>query len=185
MSYRAEPLTIWSDRRLVMRRSPIHGTGTFATDEIRAGEPLIWVSGGVVYTTEDWHSGTVQLDPEMYNEARLPDGLLIATPKLFHYYINHSCDPNAIDISHHPSYTHYVAWRDIRADEELTTDYGRWGDDELEACDCGTPMCRGQVTRDDWKLPEVQRRFRGHFPPHIEQRIQRIDVHRGNHEHES
>ena len=31
---------LWADRRLVMRASPIHGIGTFATESIAAGEVL-------------------------------------------------------------------------------------------------------------------------------------------------
>jgi hypothetical protein len=31
MNYQTEPLTMWFDRRLVMRASPIHGIGTLST----------------------------------------------------------------------------------------------------------------------------------------------------------
>src|SRR5262249_32605993 len=71
MEYQTEPVTMWFDRRIVMRSSPIHGIGVFATHPIRAGERLIWVSGGIVYTTEDWRTGKVQLEPEQYNEAQI------------------------------------------------------------------------------------------------------------------
>ena len=37
MEYQSESVTMWFDRRVVMRRSPIHGTGVFATHPIRAG----------------------------------------------------------------------------------------------------------------------------------------------------
>ena len=72
------------------------------------GEPLIWVGGGAVYPPEDGQSGRVQLDPELYNEERLSDNLLVATPKLFYYNISHSCDPTAIVLSHTPKATNYV-----------------------------------------------------------------------------
>ena len=114
MEYQTESVTMWIDRRLVMRTSPIHGTGTFTTDAIRAGERLLWVSGGVVYTSEDWRTGKVQLDPEHYNEAQVGPDLFIATPKSVYYYLNHSCEPNLLN---------FTAWRDITAGEEITTDY--------------------------------------------------------------
>ena len=60
MAYRTEAVTMWFDRRLAMRASPIHGIGTFATDAIHAGERLIWVTGGIVYTSDDWRTGRVQ-----------------------------------------------------------------------------------------------------------------------------
>src|SRR6266545_4909933 len=114
MEYRTEPVAMWFDWRLVMRPSPIHGIGTFATHAIRAGERLIWVSGGIVYTSEDWRTGRVQLAPEQYNEGQIGDDLFIATPKSLGYYVNHSCDPNMLD---------FTAWRDIAAGEEITTDF--------------------------------------------------------------
>jgi SET domain-containing protein len=162
MANQSEAVSMWFDRRLVMRASRIHGTGVFATDAIRAGERLYWISGGVVYSTEDWRTGKVQLDPERYNEAQIDDDLFVATPITLAYYINHSCEPNMLA---------NIAWRDIEAGEELTCDYAsdeaspNW---KLEPCICGSAICRGSVTGDDWKLPELQKRYRGYFSPRIE-----------------
>jgi hypothetical protein len=158
---------MWFDRRLVMRKSPIHGTGLYATDDIRAGECLMWISGGIVFTSEDWQTGRVQLDPEMYNEEKLDDDLFVATPKCLHYYMNHSCDPNVVN---------YRAWRDIQAGEEITTEYGLSGEISLEPCQCGSPLCRGRVTKSDWRQPEFQQRYRGQFPVRLEQRIRQMNI---------
>jgi hypothetical protein len=155
---------MWFDRRIVLRQSPIQGIGTFATEVVHAGELLILVTGGLVFTPEDWQAGKVQLDPELYNQESLPGNLRLVTPKVFHYYLNHSCDPNAIDLSRSPNSTQYVAWRDIRAAEEVTTDYGIYGEATLERCACRSPLCRGRVTPDDWQLPELQQRYHGYFP---------------------
>ena len=54
MEHPTEPVTMWFDRRLVMRSSPIHGIGTFATHVIHAGERIVWVSGGIVCTIMKW-----------------------------------------------------------------------------------------------------------------------------------
>ncbi|MCG8351983.1 MAG: hypothetical protein MI924_29810 [Chloroflexales bacterium] len=81
MEYQSEPVTMWFDRRLVMRASLIHGVGAFATHAIHVGERLLWVSGGLVYTSEDWRTGKIQLAPEYYNEGQIGDDLFIATPK--------------------------------------------------------------------------------------------------------
>jgi SET domain-containing protein len=167
MAYQTEAVTMWFDRRLVMRRSPIHGTGTFATHAIHAGERLIWVTGGIVYTSEDWRTGRVQLGGEQYNEGQIDDDLFIATPKSLYYYVNHSCDPNMLN---------ETAWRDIEAGEEITTDFAYCEADPdylLEPCSCGSRRCRGRVTGNDWQLPELQQRYRGYFTPHIERLIQR------------
>jgi SET domain-containing protein len=140
VNYQTEPITMWFDRRLVMRQSPIHGIGTFATQNIQAGEMLIIVTGGIIVTAEDRRSGRFQLAAEMYNEESLPEGLSIVTPKLFHYYINHSCDANAADLSRSANSTQYVAARHIRADEEITADY--YDQSTLEVCECKSPHCR-------------------------------------------
>jgi SET domain-containing protein len=140
MSYQTEPVTMWSDRRLTMRHSPIHGVGTFATDAIRAGEALVWVTGGLVFSGEAWRAGAVSIAAEMYNQERLGGDLFLITPKGFQYYINHSCAPSAVDLSQHPTWTHYVALRDITANEEITADY--YDLTTLERCACGAPECR-------------------------------------------
>jgi uncharacterized protein len=153
---------MWFDARLVMRLSPVHGTGVFATDFIRAGEELMRVSGGVVYTTDDWHTGRVVLDGTKYNEEKIGDDLLMAVPMATFYYVNHSCDPN-MWLS--------TARRDIQPGEELTTDYALCESAphyRLGPCLCGSPLlCRGYVTGDDWKLPELQSRYAGHFTPYV------------------
>lgn len=38
-------------------------------------------------------------------------------------------------------------------------------------CHCGSPLCRGLITDHDWQLPELQKRYQGHFSPHINDRI--------------
>ena len=169
MEYQSEPVTMWFDRRIVMRNSPIHDTGVFATHPIRAGERLMWVSGGIVYTSDDWRSGKVQLDGQRYNESQIADDLFVATPISLYYYVNHSCDPSVLND---------MAWRDIEAGEEITTDYAyceSYPDYRLEPCRCGSPLCRGRVTGDDWRIPELQKRYRGFFSLHIERMIQALE----------
>ena len=140
MSYQTEPITMWFDRRLVLRKSPIHNIGTFATHFIFAGELLIMVTGGIVVTQEDRQSGKLQLAADMYNEESLADNLFIVTPKMFHYYINHSCNANAVDLSRSANSIQYIAARDIHANEEITADY--YDLTTLEICECKSPGCR-------------------------------------------
>ena len=75
MSYQSEPITMWIDRRLILRRSLIQGIGTFAIEPIPAGQLLILMTGGLVLTPEDRQSEAFDLEAEMYNEESLPDGL--------------------------------------------------------------------------------------------------------------
>ena len=143
MSYQTEPITMWFDRRLVLRMSPIHGIGTFATHDIDAGELLMLVTGGLIVRAEDKQPDKLQLAAEMYNQETVAENVFIVTPKLFHYYINHSCEPNAIDISRRANSTQYVALRQIRANEEVTADY--YDETTLEVCLCKSPRCRWSI----------------------------------------
>lgn len=140
MNYQTEPITMWFDRRLVLRKSLIHNIGTFATHDINAGEMLVIVTGGIVITQEERKTGSPQLEADMYNEETLADNLFIVTPKLFQYYINHSCDANTVDLSRSANSTQYVATRDIQANEEITADY--YTEATLEVCLCKSPHCR-------------------------------------------
>lgn len=142
MDYQSQPLTMWFDRRIVYRKSPIQGTGTYALEDIMAGEALMYVHGGLVYTAGNYPASTAMDGRSMYNEADLTDTLRIATPVSYHYFINHSCEANIVDLSRHPSWTLYVTLRGIRADEELTADYHTLA--TLAMCNCGTPSCRWQ-----------------------------------------
>ncbi|HEU5007493.1 MAG TPA: SET domain-containing protein [Jatrophihabitantaceae bacterium] len=77
---------------------------------------------------------------------------------------NHSCDPNLWW-----SGDELVALREIAAGEELTYDYatdgpaGVLGPGALLRCNCGSMRCRGLIEADDRQIPELQRRYAGHF----------------------
>jgi uncharacterized protein len=140
MNFQTQSITMWFDRRLVMRHSPIHGVGTYTTEDIAAGELLMMVTGGLVVTKDERESGSIELAAALYNQETLAPDVFVVTPKVFHYYINHSCEPNAIDVSRRGNSTQYVAVRDIRAQEEITADY--YTTTTLDQCLCNAPGCR-------------------------------------------
>jgi hypothetical protein len=39
------------------------------------------------------------------------------------------------------------------------------------ACHCGRPTCRGLVRPDDWRRPELRRKYRRSFSPYLLRRI--------------
>jgi uncharacterized protein len=84
-------------------------------------------------------------------------------------FINHSCDPNCGMNGN----TVLIALRDIAVGEAITYDYAMSDGsdyDEFE-CACGTALCRGKVTGNDWMIPELQLRYRGSFSPYLANRI--------------
>lgn len=142
------------------------GRAVFVRERIRANEVLI-VWGGEVVTGEmlldmsdDKRRLSIQIEEDLYlttsNEGPAD-------------WINHSCDPNAGLLGQ----IVLVALRDIRVGEEICFDYATSDAssyDEFE-CHCRAKTCRHHVTADDWKLPELQRRYAGHFSPYIQKRI--------------
>jgi SET domain len=83
--------------------------------------------------------------------------------------LNHSCDPNL-------GWTdegRLVALREIGPDVELTTDYATSIDDPdfVLTCHCETYRCRQLIEGTDWRIPQLQKRYAGHWAPHLRDRI--------------
>ena len=144
------------------------GRGLFARERVRAGEMLL-VWGGDVVTGEmlKWMS-----EEKFQLSVQIEEDLYLVTPNEGPAdWVNHSCDPNAGLVGQ----IVLVALRDIKTGEEICFDYAMSDGsayDEFE-CGCGSRLCRHHVTGDDWKLPELQKRYEGHFSPYIQSRINR------------
>jgi SET domain-containing protein len=173
MAIKEYPLESWMDPRIVVRPSKLGGKGLFASVPIRAGEVVI-IWGGKVFTGEQIASGEARKG----SIAAIGDGLYLAgdptaspDPSDF---MNHSCDPN---IWMRDEVT-LVARRDIGIGEELTADYAMWEGEEDYVmpwrCGCGSPLCRGTITGKDWRLKALQQRYKGHFSPFINRRIEKL-----------
>jgi unsaturated rhamnogalacturonyl hydrolase len=153
----------WFDPRLELRDSPVHGRGVYARAPIAAGE-VLQVIGGLVFRRAD----PPRVEPGVaYNEGQLDEDLWIITPVDvgLGYFFNHSCDPNSTGLR---------ARRDIAAGDEVTMDYAiEIAEDgyELSPCRCGTALCRGRVTGDDWRRPDLQARYGDDFFPFLRRRI--------------
>jgi hypothetical protein len=84
-------------------------------------------------------------------------------------YGNHSCDPNLWWVGPYE----LAARRDIAAGDEVTNDYATsTGDPRFTMeCACGADLCRGTVTGDDWRRPELRERYGDHWIPALLARI--------------
>ena len=146
----------------------IEGRGLFATEQIEPGTVLA-IMGGTVLTDDEFRD--VRL--AKYSAAAIDEGLnILHEPDTPLQYGNHSCDSNMwmddeIAIS---------ARRGIPVGAEATIDYALFtvNPSWRMECRCGADQCRGVVTGDDWRLPALQERYRGHFSPFINQRIGRL-----------
>jgi uncharacterized protein len=79
--------------------------------------------------------------------------------------VNHACDPNlgwAGDA--------LVTLRDLAADEELVVDYAMSVSDPtwFLRCHCPSYRCRQMVEGSDWRIPQLQQRYAGHWAPAVQ-----------------
>ena len=69
--------------------------------------------------------------------------------------------------------TQLIAMHDIAIGEELTYDYATSDASDYDEfdCACGSANCRVRITGNDWKLPELQTRYRKMFSPYMQRKI--------------
>jgi uncharacterized protein len=153
-------MTAASGRRPPMyrvRRSKIHGNGVFALRRIRKGTRIVEYVGERVSHAEadrryedkpadDNHTFLFIVDARTVIDAGV-DGNEAR-------FINHSCDPNCETITENRR-VFIEAIRTIQPGDELSYDYQiqrEKGDpadiDQVFACRCGKPNCRGTMLMD-------------------------------------
>ena len=155
----------------------------FASAPIKQGEVVnIW--GGTLLLTEEDIATSDQAKEwraKGYVWATIGEGLYLAAllnegEEDLTELINHSCDPNVWMKDE----VTLVTRRDIVVGEELTIDYAMLGEDEEWVgpweCRCGSELCRGRYTGNDWRQKELQERYRNHFSPFICERIRRLQA---------
>jgi SET domain-containing protein len=171
----------WRDPRLEIDRSSLTGEGMITLEPIREGE-VVCIIGGTVMTEAEF--ADFQATPSLYSYIQVEEDLYLVedveASGTLYAAMNHSCDPN----SWMADEVTLVARRDIEAGEEVTVDYAmfttqsNWIMDSR--CRCGSPYCRRIITGDDWMLEDLQERYRGHFSPFINRKIeesQKGDIH--------
>src|SRR3954468_5186585 len=155
--------------RTVVRPSGIAGRGLFAATPL-ARSGVVCVKGGhlVDRATLERHKAVVN-DADM----QVADDLFLAPLAADEFegvmmFLNHSCGPT-VGVQ---GQIVFVAMRDVAAGEELTIDYGTIDHDvEPLVCRCGAATCRGTITGEDWRRPDLQQRYGDHFAWHLLRRM--------------
>jgi hypothetical protein len=160
----------WFSPRTVKRDSAIAGRGLFARASIKAGE-IVAVKGGAILDSAAFARIQADVSPA---EIQIEDDLFItpltaADVEANILRLNHSCNPN---VGVRGQIT-FVAMRDIAVGSELTIDYAMIdGDPNVRmACACGERQCRGVITGNDWRIPELQKRYAGYFSRYLHDRF--------------
>lgn len=158
-----------------MRPAAGAGFGSYAIAPIAAGT-IVAAFGGSLMDREtfdrqdpDRRSRSIQIDDDAF--------LLGPAQREPGDAVNHSCDPNC----GMGGAAQVVAMRDIALGEALTFDYAMSDGSNYDEfpCACGSTSCRGKVTGNDWRMPELHQRYAGYFAPYLTRRIAARKVARG------
>jgi len=170
----------WLNTKLEPRPTGNHGDGLFATGKLKQGDCLL-IFGGYILTVEQESQLAGKLSD---NGVQIAKNLVICSAKTEEWgggnFLNHSCEPNA----GFNGQIAVVAMRDITKDEEITIDYAMVlhkaskGPTYRQDCLCGAKTCRRVVTENDWKMPALQRKYRGYFQPYLAVEIEKAKLRR-------
>jgi SET domain-containing protein len=108
----------------------------------------------------------------LFATAPIPAGTVVLRPGAPVHEagtLNHGCDPNlgwAAD--------ELVTLRDLDAGEELLVDYAMSVTDASYylRCHCPSYRCRQMVEGTDWQIPQLRRRYAGHWAPDVQRLIE-------------
>lgn len=146
------------------------GCSVYTLESISKGE-LVSLWGGTIVQQSQldrsmprFTERVIQVDEGLY--------LLTAEEKEPNDCFNHSCEPNLGFLGQ----VGLIAMRDIEAGEHLAFDYAMSDGEPYDefTCLCGNRTCRGKVTGDDWKRPELWEKYQGYFSAYLARRIAKL-----------
>lgn len=166
------PKKDWISPKIEIKNTGTRGKGMFAIAPISKGEEVIIWGGNYVNKEQAEKAKSegkliMQFDEDLFSVEDRGESSS--------YFINHSCNPN---VWMKDSFS-LETIKDINIGEELNADYVLWETDENKIsnweCQCGSENCRHIITGKDWQIPALQEKYRGHFLPLIERRINNLN----------
>ncbi|HEX8737694.1 MAG TPA: SET domain-containing protein-lysine N-methyltransferase [Pyrinomonadaceae bacterium] len=163
----------WDSPKLELYESSRCGTGVRAKSAIEKGE-TIGIFGGHIVSLEKRKFLPAELEHFYF---QVSDDLILTHISMAQVrqskieFINHSCAPN-IGFS---GQIELVAMREIRSGEIISFDYAICTSEtefKME-CFCQAERCRAFITGEDWKIIELQKKYKGYFQPYLERKIRR------------
>ncbi len=166
----------WKSPNILIKKTKNRGLGVFANKVINKNE-LILVMGGYIFDIEDENNlNKFNEDKpiEISQDFSISPITIKETESMIQHSINHSCQPNC----GWKGQLFLVAMKKINKGEEVVYDYATimHSNNDSETyfkmvCECGSRKCRGVVTEDDWKLPELQKKYDGYFQWYLQDKI--------------
>ena len=146
------------------KKSPLHGSGLFAKNDIKKGAKVIQYIGDKVTKKE----GDKRADKQIRKAKKDKNNGMVYVFELnkrydidgdvdynFAKYINHSCNPNC-EVYGTGLKVWVYAIKDIKKGEELTYDYGFSFDEDYKdfPCRCRSKNCVGYIVREEsrWRI---------------------------------
>jgi SET domain-containing protein len=171
----------WVSNKLILGKTQEHGKGIFARSNIKKGERVIVFGGFAISIAQlkkikESHRSTYNLATT--TGYQISDDIVYTPIYKSQFsiaeYLNHSCNPNCgfkgqLDL---------VAMRNIKKGEEVSLDYAMAVTSPIllfkALCTCNAIDCRKHLTSNDWKIPTLQKRYRGYFQPYIHEKIKML-----------
>jgi len=149
------------------------GFGVFSKAQINKGE-ILTIFGGYIIPIKKIKEIPKQLQEYCY---QIHNNFFYGPVKKGevsvgeHY--NHSCDPNT---GFKDSIT-LVAIKNIKKGEEVTIDYATCMTTNMFnfKCNCDSNNCRSFITGNDWKLINLQKKYKNYFQPYILEKIKKLN----------
>ena len=146
------------------KKSPLHGSGLFAKNDIKKGSKVIQYIGDKVTKRE----GDKRADKQIRKAKKDKNNGMVYVFELnkrydidgdvdynFAKFINHSCNPNC-EVDGKGLKLWISSIRDIKKGEELSYDYGFGYDEDYKQfpCKCGSKNCCGYIVRAEsrWRI---------------------------------
>lgn len=166
----------WMSSKAVVDRSGKKGLGVYAKRSIKKNE-IVAVTGGYIMTRPEIKKLPRELENLTY---QVEDNLFIGVKQKAevedNWMFNHSCEPNLGQRGQ----LSLVAMRQIKSGEELTFDYAtasyriKGASQFKMRCLCGAKNCRKVITDEDWKIPALQKKYKGYFQLFLEEKINQL-----------
>jgi len=151
------------------KKSTLHGSGLFASSDIKKGEQVIEYIGDKVTKKEGDKRADKQIKKAQRNNK---NGMVYifelnkrydidgGVARNFARFINHSCDPN-LEVEIIDNHIWISSIKKIKKGDELLYNYGYPFDSDFEdhICKCGSKKCIGYIlSYDDW--PKLKKELR-------------------------